>query len=85
MMRYYSGAAFPAAICFYSFQVAALTVDLTSAGTSVIDFYGSNLFIWFSDSIKSAASTVAYGMMKFYTGVSRSRVGSLLNWLANIF
>lgn len=63
-----------AAICFYSFQVAALTVDLTSTGMSITDFHGSSLCILFLASIKTAASTVAYGMMKFYTGVSRSQI-----------
>lgn len=71
-MRTHSVAAFVAATCFYSFQVAAITVDLTSTGMSINDFHEAQLIMCLLDSIKSAASTIAYGMMKFYTGVSWS-------------
>jgi hypothetical protein len=42
-MRTHSVAAFVAATCFYSFQVAAITVDLTSTGMSITDFRGTQL------------------------------------------
>lgn len=68
-MRYQSVVAFVAAAFSYSLQVKALTVNLSSTGRSISSYKGFELTSYINtDSIKSAASTIAYGMMQFYTG-----------------